>query len=139
MFLIFCVPFTATDYALPSWPFGDLWCKVVQYIIHVTAYSSVYTLVLLAVDRYFAIVRPISSIGIRTKTNTVTIIFITWFLILSLCLPLVLVFGQYPHLYVYGQSLVCRFMVEKGIAKVIYQVIFTVTGYFIPLFVICGF
>lgn len=30
MFVIFCVPFTATDYVLPTWPFGDLWCKVVS-------------------------------------------------------------------------------------------------------------
>lgn len=29
MFVIFCVPFTAADYMLPTWPFGDLWCKVV--------------------------------------------------------------------------------------------------------------
>ncbi len=30
LFVIFCVPFTATDYVLPEWPFGDLWCKVVS-------------------------------------------------------------------------------------------------------------
>lgn len=32
LFVIFCVPFTATDYVLPEWPFGDLWCKVVSVI-----------------------------------------------------------------------------------------------------------
>lgn len=30
LFVIFCVPFTATDYVLPEWPFGDVWCKVVR-------------------------------------------------------------------------------------------------------------
>lgn len=30
LFVIFCVPFTATDYVLPEWPFGDLWCKFVS-------------------------------------------------------------------------------------------------------------
>lgn len=30
LFVIFCVPFTATDYILPTWPFGDVWCKVVS-------------------------------------------------------------------------------------------------------------
>lgn len=31
LFVIFCVPFTATDYIWPTaWPFGDLWCKVVS-------------------------------------------------------------------------------------------------------------
>lgn len=30
LFVIFCVPFTATDYVLTEWPFGDLWCKFVS-------------------------------------------------------------------------------------------------------------
>lgn len=29
LFVFFCVPFTATDYILPAWPFGDYWCKFV--------------------------------------------------------------------------------------------------------------
>lgn len=33
LFIVFCVPFTATDYALPFWPFGDVWCKIVQYLV----------------------------------------------------------------------------------------------------------
>lgn len=40
LFVIFCVPFTATDYVMPRWPFGDLWCKVVQYFIVVTAHAD---------------------------------------------------------------------------------------------------
>lgn len=31
LFVIFCVPFTATDYILPEWPFGDVWCKCVSF------------------------------------------------------------------------------------------------------------
>ena len=29
LFIVFCVPFTASDYALPFWPFGNAWCKVI--------------------------------------------------------------------------------------------------------------
>jgi len=43
LFIIFCVPFTAWDYAFPFWPFGNIWCKVVQYLIVVCAYASIYT------------------------------------------------------------------------------------------------
>jgi len=28
LFIVFCVPFTATGYALPVWTFGNAWCKV---------------------------------------------------------------------------------------------------------------
>lgn len=33
LFVIFCVPFTATDYILPAWPFGDVWCKCVSFYL----------------------------------------------------------------------------------------------------------
>ena len=69
LFILLCVPFTAADYALTSvWPFGSLWCSTVigfifctnifkaktfqvQYLIIVTALVSIYTLVLMSLDR----------------------------------------------------------------------------------------
>jgi len=70
LFIVFCVPFTATDYALPCWPFGDTWCKVVQYLIVVTSMASVYTLVLMSLDRYLAVVFPIKSMSVSNKRVT---------------------------------------------------------------------
>lgn len=32
IFLVCCVPFTATLYPLPSWIFGDFMCKLVNYL-----------------------------------------------------------------------------------------------------------
>lgn len=51
LFVIFCIPFTATDFILLYWPFGYVWCKIVQYLIIVTVCASVYTLVLMSLDR----------------------------------------------------------------------------------------
>ena len=52
LFILLCVPFTAADYALTSvWPFGSLWCSSVQYLIIVTVLVSIYTLVLMSLDR----------------------------------------------------------------------------------------
>ncbi|KAG0726500.1 Allatostatin-A receptor [Chionoecetes opilio] len=67
LFIVFCVPFTASDYILPSWPFGSVWCQAVQYLTYVTAYASVYTLLLLSFDRFLAVVHPIESM---TKSMT---------------------------------------------------------------------
>lgn len=83
LFIVFCVPFTASDYALPFWPFGDAWCKIVQYLVIVTAYASVYTLVLMSLDRYLAVVHPITSMSIRTEANTYWAIAVTWVLIID--------------------------------------------------------
>ena len=49
------MPATASDYILMFWPFGLAWCRTVQYIIYVTAYVSIYTLVLMAGDRSAAV------------------------------------------------------------------------------------
>ena len=51
LFILVCVPATASDYIIMFWPFGLTWCRTVQYIIYVTAYVSIYTLVLMAADR----------------------------------------------------------------------------------------
>ena len=57
LFLLVCVPATASDYILMYWPFGLTWCRTVQYIIYVTAYVSIYTLVLMAADRYESVLQ----------------------------------------------------------------------------------
>jgi 7 transmembrane receptor (rhodopsin family) len=52
--------------------------QIFQYTGSVTAYASVYTLVLMALDRYLAIVHPIASIKWRTTNRTGIVLVITW-------------------------------------------------------------
>ena len=59
LFVIFCIPFTATDYVLPEWKFGLIVCQAVQYLIYVTSYVSIYTLILMSIDRFLAVVFPV--------------------------------------------------------------------------------
>jgi len=97
LFIVFCVPFTATDYALTYWPFSDIWCKIVQYLVVVTAYASVYTLVLMSLDRFLAVVHPITSMSIRTEANTYLAITVTWLVIVVACTPLLLTHGKVSY------------------------------------------
>ena len=92
-FVIVCVPPTAFSYR-DSWPFGDLGCRIVQYIIHVTCYSSVMTLVYLSLDRYLAVVYPVKSISWRTVCNAVILICITWIIILAGCIPIFFLYHE---------------------------------------------
>lgn len=87
LFVIFCVPFTATDYVLESWPFGELWCKLVQYFIFVTVHASIYTLVLLSLERYLAVVLPFRAKSICTVRNAWRNIGIIWSIILTSAVP----------------------------------------------------
>ena len=63
------MPPTAVSY-VGSWPTGDIGCKFTQYLIPVLMYVSIYTLVLLSLDRYLAVVYPVKSISLRTGRNT---------------------------------------------------------------------
>ena len=67
LFIVLCVPFTATDYSLNHWPFGLIWCQAVQYLIYVTSYVSIYTLIMMSFDRFLAVVFPVSIIDKVTR------------------------------------------------------------------------
>ncbi|XP_065217996.1 allatostatin-A receptor-like [Planococcus citri] len=144
LFIIFCVPFTATDYVLPFWPFGDLWCKGVQYLIVVTAYASVYTLVLMSLDRFLAVVHPIASMYVRTEKNANTAIVIIWAVILILAVPVLYRHGEVTYTYSSKEHTVCVFLDQDpisrpdGYSQPVYQIFFFLTSYAIPLALICG-
>ncbi|CAA9998854.1 unnamed protein product [Nesidiocoris tenuis] len=83
LFIIFCVPFTGTQFVLGYWPFGNVWCMAVQYIIAVTAFASVYTLVLMSFHRYLAVVHPVDFLFLRTEKSWIVTILIMWGIIIA--------------------------------------------------------
>ncbi|CAG9804066.1 unnamed protein product [Chironomus riparius] len=131
-FVIFCIPFTATDYILNSWPFGDFLCSFVQYMIAVTCHASVYTLVFMSVDRYIAIVHPISGISIRTEKNATLAIGVAWLFICSSCIPVGLSHGlvTYGEEYEYVE-IKCIFLTQYNHS--VFQISFFLSSYVVPL------
>jgi len=51
LFLLFCVPFQATVYTLPSWPFGEVVCHGSEFFQKTSMLASIYTMVALSFDR----------------------------------------------------------------------------------------
>ncbi|XP_034432999.1 B2 bradykinin receptor-like [Hippoglossus hippoglossus] len=61
LLLLSCLPFWAINLANDfNWPFGLFMCKVVNLGIQMNVYSSIYFLVLVSIDRYLALVHPLS-------------------------------------------------------------------------------
>ncbi|GAA6213409.1 B2 bradykinin receptor-like [Lates japonicus] len=59
--LVSCLPFWAVNISNGfNWPFGLFLCKVVNLGIKMNAYSSIYFLVLVSIDRYVALVHTMS-------------------------------------------------------------------------------
>ncbi|CAK9816958.1 Allatostatin-A receptor [Anthophora quadrimaculata] len=139
LFVIFCIPFTATDFVLPFWPFGNFWCKMVQYLIIVTAYASVYTLVLMSLDRYLAVVHPIRSMSWRTENHAIVAICIAWTIIFAISLPAFFIHGEFQDM---DDSLsenltACRILPQYNWP--LYQMSFFLFSYVLPLMLICFF
>ena len=134
LFVSICIPLTAVHYAI-GWPFGSVCCKLVQYLIHVTTYSSVYTLVLLSLDRYLAVVYPVKSISLRTTCNTTVAILVTWVFTLVTCIPSLFVYDskvlEYKHK---GNRTVCTLC--EGVNQKAYQMGFMLTSLALPLMTI---
>lgn len=127
-FIVICVPFTAASYVLEVWPFGHWWCKIYQYVIHVTAHESVYTLVLMSFDRYLAVVHPISSLTLRTERNTLIALSASWFVICAANSPALDVFEVFTYV---GASnveqstcLIIRLMTDPDYGKLFYGTFF---------------
>lgn len=94
MFLCLCVPFTAIDYALPIWAFPSWTCSMINYfqvrrdeqirsLQHISAYFSVWTLTLMAADRFLAVCFPVDSMTLRNTTNTLVVMIVIYALILA--------------------------------------------------------
>lgn len=81
-FVVVIPPFTAYQFINSSWPFGSVECRLMHYLVNVTAYVTVYTLVLIAVVRYLTIVHGTSTVRVRTRANVVVMIVSIWIVML---------------------------------------------------------
>lgn len=148
LFIVCCVPFTATSYALPhSWPFGDAWCRMVQYLIYFLALVSIYTLVLMSLDRFLAVVYAVESMTWRTEGNCKIAIAATWIICAIFCTPLIFSHGESENISL-GISY-CGFLHNQTVPYLpegwdvrwnlkTFTIAFFNGGYVFPLLLICG-
>ena len=139
LFIVICVPFTGTIYAMSWWPFGNIFCKIYQYVIHVTAYASVYTLVLMSLDRYLAVVHPICSMTIRTERNAYYMIGLSWIVIMTLNIPVFLDYELHEYRFGAENRSTClnpKVMNDPRQGQIFYGCFF-VFSYVLPLTAVC--
>ncbi|XP_019635254.1 PREDICTED: neuropeptide FF receptor 2-like [Branchiostoma belcheri] len=95
---IFCMPFTLVDHIIRGWPFGEVMCKVFPAMQIITVAASLFTLVAIAFDRFYAVVHPTT----HTFTSTVAarVIILVWAMAITLSIPIFIV--QESHYQVYN-------------------------------------
>ena len=93
-FLVITPPFTAYMGADTDWVFGNTFCKIVNCALNLTVYVTVYTLVLICVVRYMAIVHHTWSVKFRTRKNVTISIISIWVVMFLAVLPFGRIFGE---------------------------------------------
>jgi allatostatin receptor len=96
-FVLVCPPFTAYVYAYEmEWHFGIVACKLMHYLLSVTVYVTIYTLVLVCAVRYMMIVRNASTKWVRTHRNAIFASVAIWIIASVVNIPVLYAYNPIP-------------------------------------------
>ena len=104
-------PLSIPTLVTSHWPFNNTTCQFQGYVVGMLAAASIHTLVLMAVNRYYRIVKPTKYRRYFTKKKTLIIILVSWFY--SICAPLIYVFSGTRIVFL-PSKFFCFFLIEKG-------------------------
>ncbi|KAF7667202.1 hypothetical protein LDENG_00073170 [Lucifuga dentata] len=135
IFLVCCVPFTATLYPLPGWIFGNFMCKFVAFLQQVTVQATCITLTAMSGDRCYVTIYPLKSLHHRTPRIAMIVSICIWIGSFILSIP-ILMYQRIEKGYWYGPRQYC---VERFPSKaherafILYQFI---AAYLLPVLTI---
>ncbi|MBN3314318.1 GPR54 protein, partial [Atractosteus spatula] len=136
IFLVCCVPFTATLYPLPSWVFGDFMCRIVNYLQQVTAQATCITLSAMSVDRCYATVYPLQSLRHRTPRVAMAVSVSIWLGSFVLSVP-VAIYQRLESGYWYGPQTYCTESFPSAYHQKAFILYTFLAVYLLPLITIC--
>ncbi|KAM3933566.1 N-arachidonyl glycine receptor [Leptodactylus fuscus] len=91
MFLLF-VPFRIIYYAKQSWPFGDIFCRIMGAITIFYPSVTLWLLAFISADRYMAIVQPKHIKELKNISKAMTACFGIWIMTIVTTTPLLFVY-----------------------------------------------
>ena len=77
-FVLMCIPHTIYAYVVASYNFPKLLCKLANTLMYLSAYVSIYILVLMSVDRFLGVVFAVKSTKYRTERNAHLAVIVVW-------------------------------------------------------------
>ncbi|XP_069111437.1 G-protein coupled receptor 54-like [Argopecten irradians] len=135
LFLVVVVPFTTIGFATSDWMFGDAICKIYVYMIYVTMHATCLTLTAMTVDRYHAIVHPVSSMNWRSRRASTIVSIVVWAISLLISVPFAFYHGTVTHLNV-NQNPYCAEVYPNKVLDKVASIGVIITTYVFPLSVI---
>lgn len=118
-----------------NWPYGDALCKIVNSVIIINFYTSIYTLVMISVDRYLALVKTMKARWLRRTLYAKVICFILWILGLLLSIP-TMVHRKVIYISEYETTSCILDYSHGSLWKVVHQILMNIVGFVLPVLVI---
>ena len=81
------VPFTFATLLHKSWYFGHAWCICTGFFMNVVVSASIFTLAVISIDRYFAVVTPLHYSMRLTSRRCFVFIVLIWILAVFISAP----------------------------------------------------
>ncbi|MED6246274.1 hypothetical protein ATANTOWER_015279 [Ataeniobius toweri] len=136
-FLLLCgLPFWAM-YILNrfNWSYGDALCKLINSNIVLNFYTSIYTLVMISIDRYLALVKTMKARWLRRTLYAKIMCFILWLLGLFLSLPTI-INRKVKFIEEYNTTSCVLDYTHESSWKLAHQILMNMLGFMLPLLMI---
>ncbi|XP_078659488.1 QRFP-like peptide receptor [Branchiostoma floridae x Branchiostoma belcheri] len=135
---LFCMWIQLVADQTANWIFGDFMCRFYTFILGVSVVSSILTMVVIAMDRFFAIIFPLKARV--TDTNAVVVVALIWTASIATHIPLLVVLEQMEITWDDGHREVwCReSWPDYERQRAVYTIFLFVVMYTLPLLIISG-
>ncbi|XP_068437113.1 B1 bradykinin receptor [Clinocottus analis] len=118
-----------------DWPYGEALCKLTNSIIIINFYTSIFTLVMISVDRYLALVKTMKARWMRRTLYAKVICSILWILAVILSLPTMV--HRKVKFFNEFQTMSCILDYSHGSSwKLAHQILMNAVGFLLPVLVI---
>lgn len=87
------IPFLGTNSVLSYWPYGDFFCKVCMTADAMSQFASTFSLTVMSIDRYLAVVHPIRSAKWRKPQVAKIFSAMVWVISFLIVLPVTIYSG----------------------------------------------
>ena len=120
-------PYTMAAVIMDQWPFDNTWCQMSGMLINLVSMASNFSIVLIAIHRYYLIVKPLSvTISIRRARTMVAFV---WFASFVTAVPPL--FGWNSYRYIPGKAF-CSVDWQDGGPDLIYSIYVVIVSFVVP-------
>lgn len=136
---VFSIPFTAVRLLTKNWPLGDIMCKLVPTLQAVYVFVSTFTVLGIAIDRYYAIVQCTSRSS--KKSNLIYAFPTLWMISFALALPMFISHGVETVEVIPDHQIHLHFCMENWRSqsfRQFYAVLILIIQFGLPLIVVGG-